>query len=117
MAIPEKPLELDVDANNLTLDEMALMSKKGFDWYDFRQFLIDHAVNWTAEEIGKVVVGELETVAEQVQKAAEKVAVPLAISRRSKIGHGSKAKSSHHGRSKSSTQKSSGATPRTLEEL
>lgn len=116
MAIPEKPLELNVDPDDLTLDEMALFSKKGFDWYDFRQFLIDHSVNWTPEEIGKIKIGELEVVGEQVSQAATKVAVPLANLTRSKTGPGLKAKQSHHGRSKSSTPKNLDATPKTLEE-
>ena len=88
MAIPEKPLELDIDPNNLTLDEMAIMSPKGFDWYDFRQFLIDHVISWTPDEIGKITIGELQEVSSLLKAEVEKVAVPLANSPPSKIGRG-----------------------------
>lgn len=78
MAIPDRPLELNINVNELTLDEMVLFSEKGFNWFDFRQFLIDHVINWTHDEIGAVTIGELQKVAEQIREAVEQNAVPLA---------------------------------------
>lgn len=116
MAIPKKPLELNVNAKDLTLDEMALLERKGFNWYDFRQFLIDHAANWSAEEVGKITIGELDVIGEQIKEAAEKVAVPLASSPPSKNGRALKATRSRPGRSNSSTPKNSELIPKASEQ-
>lgn len=77
MTIPERALVVTVDPKDMTLDEMVLFSVKGFDIYDFRQWLIDNT-EWTAEEIGKIKLRELEQVAIQIGEAVKAKAVPLA---------------------------------------
>ncbi len=90
MAIPERPLEIDFDANEMTLDEWALFDPEdqGLSTPNrLRKFLIAHS-SWTKEEIGKIKTSELEQVTKQLVAAVQKVAVPLASSPNSKIGPG-----------------------------
>ena len=80
MAIPEKPLEIEFDANELTLEDWALFDPddQGISTPNrLRKFLIAHSKSWTKEEIGKIKTGELEEVTKQVLAAVEKAAVPL----------------------------------------
>lgn len=88
MTVPDKPLEIDFDANEMTLDEWALFDPEdqGISTPNrLRKFLIAHS-NWTREEIGQIKTGELEQVTKQLVAAVQKVAVPLATSPGSKTG-------------------------------
>jgi len=76
MAIPDKPLEVNVDVKNLTLGEMKIFSKDGFDFYRLNLFLAKHT-NWTPEEVDAITIGELEEVAKQLGDAIQRQAVPL----------------------------------------
>jgi len=76
MAIPERPLVITIEPGDLTLDQAALFSVKGFDIFEFRQFLLDNS-EWTPEEIGAIKLSELEAVALQIGEAMKKTAVPL----------------------------------------
>lgn len=77
MAIPDKVLEVKVDLEELTLDEVCLFSPGGFEMVAFRTFLRERT-NWSREEIGAIKVGELKQVAEKLGEAVQKLAVPLA---------------------------------------
>lgn len=77
MAIPDKTLEVKVDLEELTLDEVCLFSPGGFEMVAFRTFLRERT-NWSREEIGAIKVGELKEVAEKLGEAVQKTAVPLA---------------------------------------
>ena len=76
MAIPDKALEVTADLNKLTVGDLKVFSRKGFDFYDFRQFLIDHT-NWMEDEIDTITLEELTNVAEQLGEALKAKAVPL----------------------------------------
>ena len=76
MAIPEKPLEVTADIQQMTIGELKIFSKKGFDFFDFRQFMIDHT-NWTEAEIDSITLAEMEAVAMQLGEALKAKAVPL----------------------------------------
>lgn len=75
MAIPTKPLEVNLDPNELTLDEMCLFEATGFTMVGFRAFLIAHT-NWSGAEIGKLTVKELLAVSGQLKERLDK-SVPL----------------------------------------
>jgi len=76
MTIPDKPLTVTADLSNLTLGELRVFSKKGFDLFDFIQFLIDHTT-WSEEEICEITVGEMEQIAVQLGEALKAKAIPL----------------------------------------
>lgn len=76
MAIPEKPLEVNAEIKDLTLGEVSLFNKDGFDTYRFVRFLIERT-NWTVDEVHAITVGELEQVARQLGEAVQRRAVPL----------------------------------------
>jgi len=89
MTIPAKPLEIEFDANELTLDDWALFDPddQGISTPNrLRKFLIAYSKSWTREEIGQIKTKELEEVAKMVIMAVEKVAVPLASSPSSSPG-------------------------------
>lgn len=89
MTIPDKPLDIEFDANELTLDDWALFDPEdqGISTPNrLRKFLIAYSKSWTREEIGKIKTKEMEEVAKQVIAAVEKVAVPLASSPSSSPG-------------------------------
>ncbi len=77
MAIPEKPLEIASDIQTMTLDELTLFSEKGFNFFDFREFLYKYG-SWTKEEVGALTLKDMIAVAEQIGEAIKKQAVPLA---------------------------------------
>jgi len=81
MAIPNKPLELDIVAEALTLKEMVIFDID--EWRGnagtankLRLFLIKHSSSWTEEEIDNITVGELESVAASIGKTINEAAVP-----------------------------------------
>lgn len=80
MAIPEKPLEVSIDPDALTLDEMCLFDPEGFSWKGLKAFLADHT-NWSAAEVGKLTLTELQAVTEQMKEAIQQAAVPLGKSK------------------------------------
>lgn len=88
MTIPDKPLTVKVEANDLTLDEVCLFQPGGFEIIAFRTFLRERT-NWTHAEVGALKVGELQEVAEHLRDALRSTAVPKARSPRSKRGRGS----------------------------
>jgi hypothetical protein len=77
MTIPTKPLEVKVDLEELTLDELCLFSPGGFEVVAFRTFLRERT-NWSREEIGALQYKELRQVGDQLAEAIQKIAVPLA---------------------------------------
>lgn len=81
MAIPDKPLEVNIEVKSLTLGELKLFSKQGFDFYKLSQFLEQHT-NWTPDEIEAITLDELEDVAKQLGEAIQRAAVPLPSSGR-----------------------------------
>ena len=88
MTIPDKPLKIEFDANELTLDDWALFDPEdqGISTPNrLRKFLIAYS-SWTREEIGQIKTKEMEEVAKMVITAVEKVAVPLASSPSSSPG-------------------------------
>lgn len=76
-----KPLELAIDADTITLDELCLFEEDGFTVTAFRQFLRDRS-NWTKEEIGKLTKADLEEVMTTARAAAQETAIPLGNSPR-----------------------------------
>lgn len=114
MAIPDRPLELDIETRKFTLAEMAVFDideaeANPMGWINkMRKFLIARSVSWTRDEINAIEVDELEQVGAQVVEAVQKAAVPLANSPRSKTGRGGRAAPTPRaGRSNSSTRKNS----------
>ena len=76
-SLPDRPMEIDFDPEELTLDEVILFEPDGYTTRGFRQFLIDHT-NWTRQEIGKIKVRDLKEVAEQLVARLGEKAVPNA---------------------------------------
>lgn len=85
MATPNTPLVLDkFDPNKLTLDEIALFVSPEeigvFRWaWGLRGFLRKYS-QWPEAEIGKIELGELQAIAEQLKPAIEAALVPLGSS-------------------------------------
>lgn len=71
-----KPLEVDFDPDEMTLDEACLFDGVGFTASGFRQFLIDHT-NWTKSEIGKLTMRELKDVTAQLGAKMQAQSIPL----------------------------------------
>jgi len=89
MTIPDKPLEIEFDANELTLEDWALFDPddQGISTPNrLRKFLIAHSKSWTREEINKIKTNEMEAVTKQVLAAVEREAVPLVSSPNSSPG-------------------------------
>ena len=81
MAIPDKPLVLDLDLEELTLDEIAILYAETYSLVAFRQFLldhVDHTTSWTRREIGQIKRKELNEVMRQVIEKVVERSVPLA---------------------------------------
>ena len=81
MALPDKPLTLKYDPDELTLDEICLFSGKEspteFNPIIFRGFLRKHS-NWTSGEIGGLTVADMrDGLGPQIKEAMEATAVPL----------------------------------------
>lgn len=76
MAIPDKPLVIDLATQKLTLGEICLFAPRGFDVLDFRDFIV-RRTNWTREEFNAIEPEELEEVAKQIRAKLEEGAVPL----------------------------------------
>jgi len=55
---------------------MRLMTKKGFDLYEFHEFLAKHT-NYTLDEVLDMTNDELSNIAEQLGEAIQKKSVPL----------------------------------------
>ena len=70
-----KPLELDVDPNEITVDESCLFESNGFSIVGFRAFLAKYS-NWTLAEIGALKITELDTVLSAMSQKLEDKAVP-----------------------------------------
>ncbi len=98
MTVPETKLELNVDLERLTLEDVALFDpemaqQNMFGWINkLRHFLLEHSATWTADEINRLEVGELQTISDQVMEALKRAATPLAKSKPSKTGRAAKAK-------------------------
>jgi len=77
MAIPDRPLELNLPAiMDLTLDEAALLEPGGFSAVNWRKFLREYS-NWSPEEIGGIKLGELRNLTAQVITKINEAALPL----------------------------------------
>lgn len=98
MTVPETKLELNVDLERLTLEDVAVFDpemaqQNMFGWINkLRHFLLDHSSTWTAEEINRLEIGELQPIANQVMEALKRVATPLAKSKRLRTGRAARAK-------------------------
>ena len=77
MAIPSKPLELTLDANSLTLDDLALFEPGNFSVSGFKAFMA-RVSNWSAAEVGALTIAELKSVMEQVGAKLRDAALPKA---------------------------------------
>ena len=76
MTLPDKPLEVTLDVNELTVDEMVLFDPGGFTMLGFKHFLSNHT-NWTEEEVGKITLKELMDISDELGKKIQEVAVPF----------------------------------------
>jgi len=74
-SFPDRPLELDYDPEEMTIDEAVMFEPDGFTVKGFRQFLIDHS-NWTRREIGTIKVKDLKELADRVVAKFQEDAVP-----------------------------------------
>lgn len=77
MAIPDKPLEVDIDTAKMTLGELMIFEPGGFTVGGFVQFVANHT-NWTVEDIKAVTVEEMKEVTDKLREALQSVSVPLA---------------------------------------
>lgn len=74
MAIPNSPLSLTVDVQEMTLGELALFQGE-FSAPRLIAFLADHS-NWTRAEIERITIREMKEVSEQIGEALKGAAVP-----------------------------------------
>lgn len=97
MAIPDRPLDLNLDSDTLqdmTLEDVAIFdsdtaASRPFVWINqVRRFLVKYSTTWTAAEINAITIAEMEGVAKQLTEAINSVAVPLAPEPPSKTGDG-----------------------------
>lgn len=79
MALPDKALDLTIDPDALTLDDIELFEDGGFSVRRFKKFLAAHS-NWTPDEIGKLTITEFKTVAAQLGDGLKALSVPKANS-------------------------------------
>ena len=90
MAIPDRPLEITLDVNELTLD-MATLLTAPEEIPDARKvpvlraFLIA-STNWTDAEVGRLKLSEIGEVSKAIVEAVNRTAVPLASLDASKTG-------------------------------
>lgn len=95
MAIPDTPLELSLDPDELTLDDVVLFDPEPAEpittLIAFRSFLIRHS-NWSRTDVGSITLTELEQVMEQTRVAVEGTAVPLANETEPETGPAAKTK-------------------------
>ena len=77
MTIPTEPLEVNLNPDEMTLDDLCLFEPDGFTANGFRDFLTRHT-NWTRKQAGAITVAELKDVAEQLAAKLKEAAVPLA---------------------------------------
>lgn len=75
MAIPNKPLELKIDAEAMPLDEYELFEPGGFSIKKFKAFMGKYS-NWTAAEAGQLTRGELKSVVEKIAALFREDSVP-----------------------------------------
>lgn len=75
MAIPSKPLELTLDVDELTVDDVALFEKDGFSAKGFKEFMGRYS-NWTPAEVGGLKLKELKDVAEQIGERLKVTSIP-----------------------------------------
>ncbi len=90
MAIPDRPLEITLDVNNLTLDEATLLTAPEEIPDErkipvLRSFLISFT-SWTPAEVGRLKMSELGEVSKAIVEAVQRQALPLANSTSSKTG-------------------------------
>jgi len=76
MAKPKTPIVLELDADQLTADEMCLFEPSGFSMSGLCNFIAKYS-SWTREEVGKLTMTELNEVAEALSKQVDELAVPL----------------------------------------
>lgn len=79
MAIPAKPLELTIDADELTLDEIEVFAGTSYSILTFKQFLVTHS-NWTRAEIGAIKKKELGELHARARSEVDKAFDPLSDS-------------------------------------
>jgi hypothetical protein len=78
MAIPTEPLVLNIDPDSMTLDDVELFYEPTkFKPSAFKAWMGEHS-NWTAEQTGKLTLGELKAVAQQIGEAIQEATVPKA---------------------------------------
>lgn len=77
MTIPSVPLEISIDANELTLDDLEVFEPGSFSVKVFKRFMAAHS-NWTAEQVGGLKVSEMGAVADKLRDALQGAAVPKA---------------------------------------
>ena len=75
MAIPSRPLVLNIDGANLTLDDLEVFEAGGFSVKGFKAFMGRYS-NWTPAEIGAVTVAELKDVAAQIAEQLKGAVLP-----------------------------------------
>lgn len=100
MAIPDKPLELDIESVKINLGDMEifdteLAESEPLVWISsVRRFLIRHSA-WTRAEIRAINIDELADLGPQLAEATRRQSVPLANSPSSKTGRAKRATPGH----------------------
>lgn len=72
----QKPLELNVDPQQLTIDEACLFEERGFTVTGLREFLIKYS-NWTRAEIGALRLVEFNQIASMLRNRMTEMSVPF----------------------------------------
>jgi len=76
MAIPEKPLEVNFDPNQMKVKDWRKLAHMGDNPDYFVDFLATYT-NWSAEEIDELTMEEVGEAAKQFTEAVQKQSVPL----------------------------------------
>ena len=82
--IPTKPLELEYEVNDLTLEDVAIFALEDAAQANFvyvnqvRKFLLKYAKSWSASEVNNITIGELADIAPQLIDALNQASVPKA---------------------------------------
>ena len=74
MTIPAETLQLSVDSESMTLNDLELF-EGGFTAKGFKAFMAAHS-NWTAAQVGLITVAEMRQVVAQIVEALKISAVP-----------------------------------------
>lgn len=75
MATPSRPLELNFDLDDITLDEWEAFEQ--FRVSAFRAFMVKYS-NWTSEEVGQLTRRDLRVVIDQLLERIRESATPKA---------------------------------------